>query len=271
MKDVNILTNNGVNIQKAMDIFGDMQTYDEMLQTFLAEVPGKLSRIANFKEIADMAQYAILAHSLKSDARYFGFEKLAELAYQHELESKANNIYFIYDNYDALIAEANRIVDLVKKYMSGANAESVVPEAVLTTPAAPAESNQTCKDNTLLIVDDSEIITNLLDKMFKDSFYTVVAKDGGIAIDIIKSNADKISGILLDLNMPNVDGFAVLDYMRENDLFKKLPVSIITGNDLKEIDQKAFEYPIVDMLKKPFNERAVKAIVDKINLFNSRK
>ena len=47
-----------------------------------------------------MANYAIQVHSLKSDAKYFGFETLAELAYKHEMESKANNMYFVTDNYE---------------------------------------------------------------------------------------------------------------------------------------------------------------------------
>ncbi|MEG1310115.1 MAG: response regulator, partial [Bacilli bacterium] len=63
--------------------------------------------------------------------------------------------------------------------------------------------------------------------------------------------------------MPNVDGFQVLEYFKNNNLFKKIPVSIITGDDSKEAIEKAFTYPIVDMLNKPFNEHDVKVIVEK--------
>ena len=45
MKDVNILINNGANIKKALELFGDMETYDATLETFLQEVPGKLEKI----------------------------------------------------------------------------------------------------------------------------------------------------------------------------------------------------------------------------------
>src|SRR5574344_55724 len=98
MKDVNILKNNGVNLEKSLELFGDMSVYDETLEDFLGEVDGKLEKIKAFKESADMANYAILVHSLKSDAKYFGFERLAELSYQHEMESKANNFYFVSDH-----------------------------------------------------------------------------------------------------------------------------------------------------------------------------
>ena len=63
--------------------------------------------------------------------------------------------------------------------------------------------------------------------------------------------------------MPNVNGFTVLDYFKSNNLFDKIPVSIITGINDKETIEKAFMYPIVDMLQKPFNESSVKNVVEK--------
>ena len=69
MKDVNFLINNGVNVQKSLELFGDMETYNDTLETFLTDVEDKLSKIKSYKEISDMANYAILVHSLKSDAR----------------------------------------------------------------------------------------------------------------------------------------------------------------------------------------------------------
>jgi len=63
--------------------------------------------------------------------------------------------------------------------------------------------------------------------------------------------------------MPKVDGFAVLDYMKQNSLLQKMPTSIISGDSSKETIDKAFTYEIVDMLEKPFNEQSVKNIVEK--------
>jgi len=248
MKDVNILKDNGVNVEKSLELFGDMETYNQMLTTFLEEVEEKLTNIAKYKEIADMANYAILVHSLKSDAKYFGFEKLAELSYQHELESKANHIYFIYDNYNALMTEANRIVNVVKNYFG--------QEALVTSTI-----NEQVKDKTILVVDDSDVISNFIKKIFNE-YNVIIAKDGYEAIKNIETN-DKICGMLLDLNMPNVDGFSVLDYMKNKQLLSKVPTSIITGVGDDNIIAKAFEYQIVDVLRKPFNERDIKLVVEK--------
>ena len=70
--------------------------------------------------------------------------------------------------------------------------------------------------------------------------------------------------------MPKVDGFAVLDYMKENHLFRKMPVSIISGDSSKETIDKAFQYPIVDMLGKPFNEQNIKSVVEKTLIYSGK-
>ena len=254
MRDVSILIENGANVKKALELFGDMETYDQTLEVFLNEVPQKVQKIKNCKEVGDMANYAILVHSLKSDARYFGFENLGEIAYQHELESKANNLYFVTEHFDELMEETNRVINLVKKYMG----VGIVSEEEYKKPSVS-------HDKSILVVDDSNLIRNFILKIFKDSFLVVVANDGKEAMDIIndESKNNNIKAILLDLNMPNVNGFEVLDYFKINDLFKKYPVSIITGVDDKESIEKAYKYPIVDILLKPFNERDVKKIVEK--------
>lgn len=255
MKDVNILIENGANVKKALELFGDMETYDQTLEVFLSEVPGKVQKIKNYKEIGDMANYAIQVHSLKSDARYFGFEELGEIAYKHELESKANNMYFVTENFDELMRETDRVINLVKKYMGVGGS---VSESSYKKP-------EIVSDKAVLVVDDSDIIRNFIKKIFSDSFDTIIANDGAEAINILEDSSKntKIKAVLLDLNMPNVDGFEVLEYYKKNDLFNKIPLSIITGVDDKESIDKAFKYPIVDILLKPFNERDVKRILEK--------
>ena len=73
--------------------------------------------------------------------------------------------------------------------------------------------------------------------------------------------------MLLDLNMPESNGFVVLDYFRNYHLFKKIPIFIISGDDNKETIDKAFKYDIVDMLNKPFSMENIKSAVERaINL-----
>lgn len=253
MKDVNLLTSNGVNIAQSLELFGDMDMYNETLDEFINGVGQKLADIKKFKEAGDMANYAILVHSLKSDSKYLGFMKLAELSYEHEIKSKANDINYVYENYDLLMEEANRIVKLVSEY-AGKECNVVVD----------AQKPNIVKDKTILVVDDSTLIRSFIQKVFDDEYEVKMATDGLEAINSINADSEhKIVGMLLDLNMPNVNGFEVLEYFKQNALFAKVPVSIITGDDAKETVERAFTYPIVDVLAKPFNERDVKRVVEK--------
>ena len=256
MKDINLLTSNGIDVQKSLELFGDMSVYDETLEEFLNGVNEKLANLKKYKEASDMANYAIYAHSLKSDARYLGFTKLAELALEHEMQGKANNVGFIYDNYDILIEETNRIINVTSNYLGRTNNQPVeVKKNVI-------------KDEAILVVDDSDLIINFISKIFNDTFEVVMAHDGKEAIDILTTTLDnKIKGVLLDLNMPGVNGFEVLDYFKDNNLFAKYPVSIITGADDRDSIDRAFTYPIIDMLQKPFNERDVKRVVEKTIMY----
>ena len=254
MKDVNLLINNGVDVNASLELFGDIDTYNETLEDFLNTVDEKIGNMTKYKEESDMKNYAILVHSLKSDARYLGFTKLAELSYNHEMQSKANNDIYVYDNYDEFINETNRIIDLVREYLGK---EKLTRENVV---------NEKHLDKKILVVDDSDIIRNLLKKMFNDEYEIITADDGQESLDIISKNND-LFGVLLDLNMPNVNGFAVLDYFKQNSLFSKIPVAIITGDDSKETIEKAFTYTIVDVLSKPFNEMNVRRVITSMENF----
>lgn len=117
----------------------------------------------------------------------------------------------------------------------------------------------------LVIADDSPIITKFFNKIFCNEFEVLIANDGNELISILNDNKDKdIVGVFLDLSMPNKNGFEVLEYFKENNLFSVYPVSIISGEDTADGIAKALEFPgVIDMLKKPFSIDAAKAIVNK--------
>ncbi len=249
MKDVNLLTNNGVDIKKSLELFGDMDTYNDMLDEFLDGVDEKLNKLKNYKEVADMGNYAIAVHSLKSDAKYFGFTKLAELAYDHEMKSKANDLYYVCDHYDELMSEAKRILSVAYQY---AGKESKISVDVDSTPDL---------SESIIVVDDSDIMQKFISKIFKGQYNVIIAKDGEEALRSIVDNPN-IKGMLLDLNMPHVDGFAVLKFLDSHGMLAKIPVTVITGVENDDVIARLDDYKIAGMLKKPFNERDIKNAVE---------
>ena len=232
MKDTTILTSNGINLQASLELFGDIATYDESLPDFLNGVKEKLPKMAGFKEAADMANYAILVHSLKSDAKYFGMTRLAELAYNQEMKSKEGDYQYIYDHFDELVTETNKMVEVAKKYLGEEVTEEdkVLENNTIVTPT-----------KTILVVDDSTIVRSFIQKIFNNEYLVEVAGNGAEALNTVRNNPN-IVGMLLDLNMPEVNGFEVLDYFKQNDLFKRIPVSIISGDSSKETIDKLNKY-----------------------------
>ena len=289
MYDVNFLISNGVDVNKSLELFGDIDTYKETVGDFLVSAKDKIANLQKYKDDKDMPTYAIYVHSLKSDAKYFGFTKLADLAYDQELKSKEGDMFYIYEHYQELIDEVERTINIVKKYISPESevtsneqvptsttpAPAAAPAPATPAPAAPLptssniEPAEVYSQKTILVVDDSNIIRNFVKRIFSEKYNIGMAKDGEEALNIIKANAsnENIVAILLDLNMPKVDGFAVLTYMNEHQLFSSMPVSIISGDSSKDTINKAFTYPIIDMLGKPFTEADVKRVIEKTMYF----
>lgn len=114
---VQFLKDKGIDVDKGLELLGDMEMYDETLEAFLTESEIRLPKMKEFKDAKDLSNYAILAHAMKSDSKYLGFTKLAELSYNHEIKGKENNLEYILNHYDGLMNEANRIINVVKKYL----------------------------------------------------------------------------------------------------------------------------------------------------------
>ena len=265
MRSVDYLKSQGVDVDQSLDIFGDIETYNSSIGEFIVGVSEKVNQMNAYRISKDMKNYAIYAHSLKSDAKYFGFTKLSDLALEMENKAKEVDLFYVNEKFNDLVAETNKSISIVREYMTGTDNEAI-KEDKEKEPEENPETNAVVYDKkTILVVDDSSIIRNFVKRIFSDKYEVGTAMDGQEAIDILKANKDNdfIETILLDLNMPRVDGFAVLDYMQENNMLSKIPVSIISGDSSKETIDKAFNYQIVDMLSKPFNEQSVKSVIDK--------
>ena len=114
--DRSYLEDNGVDVNHALELLGDMDMYNMTINDFMAEVESKWARINEYKNTNNMPDYSIEVHSLKSDCKYLGFMRLADIAYQHELKSKENDSNFINEHFDELTNEYNKVLEIAKNY-----------------------------------------------------------------------------------------------------------------------------------------------------------
>ena len=115
--DINILKNNGVDVDAGIELLGDIDAYNETLEDFLAEQEDRIPKIILYKDNNDMENYAILVHAMKGDSKYLGFTKLAELSLDHQLKNQDNDSDYVNSHFDELKNEIDRINDLVCKYL----------------------------------------------------------------------------------------------------------------------------------------------------------
>ena len=244
MKKVDLLVNNNVDVKGSLEFWGDIDSYNENLLEFKDSLEEKLNNLNYYKETKDWENYAIIAHSMKSEAKYLGFKNESEVFLAHELKGKENDSDYIINNYNTLVETVNKITNLLNEYFHDDNKKII------------------------LIADDSNIILNFIEKNIHEEFNILKAKNGNEAINIIKNN--HLYAILLDLNMPSLNGFEVLEYLKSKNLIEKIPVIVITGDDTEESIKKAFNYGVLDILNKPFNEENINRVLSSIKNFYER-
>lgn len=116
----------------------------------------------------------------------------------------------------------------------------------------------------ILVVDDKGINRYMLGGIFRENYDIVEAGGGVEAIELLEKEKDELAVVLLDIIMPGIDGFGVLEFMRENSMLEQIPVVIVTDDSSEETSVKAFEYNVADMVIKPFEPRIIRRRVQNI-------
>lgn len=109
----------------------------------------------------------------------------------------------------------------------------------------------------ILIVDDVPINRELLSYILRDQYQVFDAENGARAIEMIESQERLFHLVLLDIQMPGIDGFGVLEKMREKNLLRHLPVIIISGESSDTAILHAYKLGAVDFFTKPFSPEIV--------------
>ncbi len=124
----------------------------------------------------------------------------------------------------------------------------------------------------LLIVDDSEMNRFLLRNILEEDYRVIEAKDGEEAVRMIDQYHADISMILLDIVMPKLDGFGVLEFMNVNDIVEDIPVIMISSMNEDSAIKRCYELGISEYIKRPFDSEIVKKRVGNIiNLYKRQR
>lgn len=109
----------------------------------------------------------------------------------------------------------------------------------------------------ILIIDDEEVNRVILKGVFEDEYEIIEAANGQEAIAQLEKEHNIVL-LLLDVVMPVMNGFGVLEYMQKQDLLEKIPVILITSEAIIDSDDQAYSYGVADVMHKPFFPHIVK-------------
>jgi diguanylate cyclase (GGDEF)-like protein len=117
----------------------------------------------------------------------------------------------------------------------------------------------TTNDYTLLVVDDEKQNRTLLTELLRSDYHIILAKHGTQALERAQEHLPEL--ILLDVLMPEMDGYAVIRALKEDDRTRDIPVIFITALDSAEDEERGLELGAVDYISKPFRPSIVRARV----------
>ena len=125
---------------------------------------------------------------------------------------------------------------------------------------------------SVLIVDDADINRKLLREMLGGQFDMAEAASGEDALRFLEQNATGISIVLLDIYMPGIDGFAVLESMNQRHLLEEIPVIMISSEDKVDTVRRAFDLGASDYISRPFDAKIVyQRVTNTIRLYAKQR
>lgn len=116
----------------------------------------------------------------------------------------------------------------------------------------------------VLIVDDAELNREMLEAILEEDYSILKAGNGKEALKLLGRNLKEVAVVLLDLIMPEMNGFEVMDFMKAKGWMEKIPILIISGETAIETERKCFEYGVSDFIRKPFDNTLVRRRVTNI-------
>ncbi|MBQ8923811.1 MAG: EAL domain-containing protein [Lachnospiraceae bacterium] len=115
----------------------------------------------------------------------------------------------------------------------------------------------------ILIVDDEYINREILGNMLEDEYHVLYAVNGREALEVVKENASMLSAILLDIMMPEMTGFEVIEELHKDEEYKHIPIIVLTSEQNAEV--KSLKLGAADFIKKPYGEpEIIRARVERI-------
>ena len=171
----------------------------------------------------------------------------------------------ITDPMENAVRRADRLMYQAKGRKNAVTVE--LPENALTAQEELVEEKP-----QILLVDDSEMNRLILAEILQGDYRILEAKDGRECMDALQAEAGNIALVLLDINMPVMDGFEVLKAMNANHTIEDIPVIMISSDDSDDAIRRSYELGASDYVNRPFDARIVyRRVTNTIKLYAKQR
>jgi len=171
---------------------------------------------------------------------------------------------------DEPLNDAVHRADLLMYHSKNQKDRVVVEGASLVESSGPLSDST--KKPQILIVDDSEMNRAILSEILHGDFRILEAANGNQCLNRMHEYAGDIALILLDLVMPEMDGFEVLRYMSRNHTIEDVPVIMISSEESDEFIRRAYEMGASDYVSRPFDAKVVyQRVLNTIKLYSKQR
>lgn len=238
-----------LDVATGMSYFADDEEfYQEMLQCYLDNSSYK--EIQGCYDREDWENYRILVHALKSTSLSIGAVELSGQAKEMEMASKESRIMDIHAGHEAMMKNYGRIMEKIQEAL---DEPANVPQTFLQIPEEKA---------SILVVDDDVMNLRIAEKMLEERYHIDCVKSGREALGFLEVSIPNL--ILLDLHMPEMDGFEVLERLQAEERYRSIPVIFLTADNDRETEVKGFRKGALDFIIKPFIADIMISRVDRI-------
>ena len=157
-------------------------------------------------------------------------------------------------------------------YQAKTSKNMVVTESDLQHETQNIANPSAAHKYKILIVDDSEMNREILSSILGDEFDILEAADGKECISVIRKYGRDIALVLLDIVMPEMDGFEVLEFMNKHEWIDDIPVIMISSEDSAASVKKAYEMGVSDYINRPFDVEVVhRRVFNTIKLYAKQR
>lgn len=213
---------------------GDVDFYLEIVEAVLEADYSQ--KIQTFYEKEDWHNYQILVHSLKSSSKSIGAEELSAKALELETAAKTNDIDFIHAHHAALMDTYQTLLLNIRNLFLMQNDSE--------------NTDTTTNTFDILVIDDDTLNLKTAQKILDEFFHVTCMESGKKALSYLETHLPDL--ILLDIHMPEMDGFEVLKEIKANSRTKDVPVIFLTADNDTDTELNSFKAGVMDFIRKPF-------------------